>query len=119
MKTVTYHSVNAKPDEAWLAYIELPNGQQWLVRCSAATELEAIEKATSLWEAERAKAVALEPHRTSDAPSSTVKPSGKGHWFTGLKWVLNRSTGHKARVRPDEVAGYLANGYIQAGPRST
>lgn len=41
MKIVTYSSENAKPHEKWLAYLVI-NNEQWLVRFTGHSELEAI-----------------------------------------------------------------------------
>lgn len=51
IEVVTYHSTNAKPSEAWLAYVE-NNGVRWMVQFAAATEEAAKAKALALWESE-------------------------------------------------------------------
>lgn len=54
-RIVTYHSVNADADKAWVAYVDL--GADYLgIRFSAATEPEVLAKANVFWsekEAER------------------------------------------------------------------
>jgi len=48
--------------------------------------------------------------------SASIK--GRGECFAGKVWMLNRSTGERARVLPGEVADYAAKGYERGGPRS-
>jgi hypothetical protein len=43
---------------------------------------------------------------------------GRGGMFVGKVWMLNRSTGERARVLPGEVADYVAKGFEKGGPRS-
>jgi len=38
--------------------------------------------------------------------------------FGGKVWMLNRATGERARVLPDEVESYAAKGFEKGGPRS-
>lgn len=118
MNIVTYHSSNAMPHEAWLAYVELENGQQWLVRCTGHTELEARTKAQVLWDREQHK------YRLSNIVKDiqpAKQPSGRGahlHGLAGKAWVINRSTGHRCRIYPNELAKYEQDGYVRGGPRS-
>lgn len=53
-KIVTYHSVNAVPDRAWVAYVDL--GSDYLgIRFHGDTEEQAAGRASEFWEADRAK----------------------------------------------------------------
>ena len=116
MNIITYHSSNAKPHEAWLAYVELENGEQWLVRCTGRTELEAKTKAQVLWDRERSKYAAH--NAIKDEP---VERTGRGahlHGMVGKVWVINRSTHHLCRIDPNELAKFEQDGYQRGGPRS-
>lgn len=113
MNIITYQSSNAKPHEAWLAYVELENGEQWLVRCTGHTELEAKTKAQVLWDRERDK---YKVHN-----DAVIKIEGRGGHFkanAGKVWVINRSTHHLCRIDPNELASYESRGYVRGGPRS-
>ena len=117
MNIITYHSANAKPHEAWLAYAELPNGEQWLVRFTGATEAEAVAKAEARWESEQKRYRShneLEPALSA----ASFKSDGRGQAFAGKVWVINRDTQHLCRIDPGELDSYLAKGYVRGGPRS-
>ena len=110
MNIVTYHSVNSKPHEAWLAYIVLSTGEQWLVRCVGHTEEEAKTRAQALWEKEQARYATV---------NAMCEPSeGRGHHFAGKVWVINRETHDLRRIALSELASYEAQGYVRGGPRS-
>lgn len=122
MQIVTYHSTNAKPSEAWMAFVVLPNGSTVQVHFKAATEQSAKDNAETFYIAEKERQLKLcgtsaaEP--VSNPVVSSEPKSGRGAGFVGSVWVLNRSTGHKARIQASELAGYEANGYVRGGPRS-
>ena len=126
MNIITYHSSNAKPHEAWLAYIELANGEQWLVRCTGHTELEAKTKCQVLWDREQKKYSASNEATTLYKQSGEPRPiyhtqkqyDGRSAAFAGKVWVINRSTHHLCRIDPNELANYEAKGYVRGGPRS-
>ena len=123
---VTYHSANAKPAESWIAYVVLSNGEYWLVRCVGPTEDAATERARNLYSGELARAKRLQsPEAYRRDNELGPKPKPEGGWTTapaghhsGKLWVLNRSTGHRARIDASEFAGYQTKGYVKAGPRS-
>jgi hypothetical protein len=131
MNIITYHSSNAKPHEAWLAYVELANGEQWLVRCTGHSELEAKTKAQVLWDRERAKykvhnelvdnAVA-EMKKVDCQGEQPKRIDGRGAhasaMFAGKMWMINRATHHLCRIDPSELTVYEAKGYVRGGPRS-
>jgi hypothetical protein len=124
MNIVTYRSSNAKPSEAWLAYIVLPSGEQWLVRFAASTEEAAIAAAKARWESEQARYKRhneLEPVLVDDCQASPVR-SGRGShasaMFSGKVWVINRVTHDLKRIDPNELDIYVAQGYVRGGPRS-
>jgi hypothetical protein len=53
-RVVTYHSTNADPAQAWVAYIDL--GADYLgIRFSGASEEEAFVKASDFWAKDQAK----------------------------------------------------------------
>lgn len=119
---VTYHSINAKPNEAWLAYVVLPSGEQWLVRFAASTEAAAIEAAKARWEHEKKRY-----SRHNEIVDDAVKvpafadcqaPSGRGAHFAGKLWVIHQTTRELKRIDPSELDSHLAGGYIRGGPRS-
>lgn len=63
--------------------------------------------------------------RMAELKPADIKPetsdnegAGRGKHFAGKVWLLNRATGHKCRVEPDQVEGLMQNGYVKAGPRS-
>jgi len=43
---------------------------------------------------------------------------GRAAAFTGKVWMLNRTTGERARIEAGLVAEYEGKGFIKAGPRS-
>ena len=133
MNIITYHSSNAKPHEAWLAYVELDSGEQWLVRCTGHTELEAKTKAQVLWDRERTKynrnieplkddGVYTGDRRLENAMTAEAHiAKGRGshlHGMAGKIWVINRSTHHLCRIDPNELAKFEQDGYVRGGPRS-
>lgn len=139
MNIVTYHSTNAKPHEAWLAYVVLPSGEQWLVRFHGATEQQAIDAAKARWESEQRRygydkdGLPLRPGQsyapvkkynelaTVDDQSALTKQGRGSHaaaLFAGKVWVINRTTHDLKRIDPSELANYEANGYVRGGPRS-
>ena len=120
MNIITYHSSNAKPHEAWLAYVELANGEQWLVRCVGYSELEARTKAQVLWDREQAK-YAAHNSKVDCQGEQPKKIDGRGahlHHFAGKVWMINRVTHDLKRIDPNELTVYEANGYVRGGPRS-
>jgi hypothetical protein len=117
-QVVTYYSSNAKPNQAWIAYALLPDGNIWQVRCEGASEQEASQKAINLYEAEKGKWARLEPYKHEDSDEAEYKPSGRGVGLAGKIWVFNRATGQRARIDAAEMASYEAKGYIKGGPRS-
>ena len=110
---ITYESKNAKPNERWQAYAVLPNGEPWLVRCVGETEEIAATKARTLYETEKAKKNIFKEVSKSfvDKPIST-------HHLAGLVWMVNKQTGDKKRVKPEEVDNLVWAGYEKGGPRS-
>ncbi len=127
MQIVTYYSSNAKSFEAWLAYIVLPTGEQWLVRFHGKTEQEAIDKAKFRWESEQ-KRYQSEPiedslpdHAGAYGTEAMVKVDGRGahlRAMVGKLWVINRATQHLCRIDPSELQDYEGQGYVRGGPRS-
>jgi len=121
-QTITYHSTNAPTGQEWMAYAVLPNGQRWNVYSMASTEVEAIDKIVSLYEAEAAKfvnkAIAMAAQPLIDAIPQSYDNRGRGHHFAGKVWMIHSFTRAKQRVNPDEVAKYEAEGWIKGGPRS-
>lgn len=121
---VTYYSANAKPHERWLAYAVLPNGSQWLVRCTGETEEVAKTKAVALYEREKERVGKRyleqdEPdlksvHDASDNPWETAKQ----HHLAGKVWVINEITREKKRIDQSELMFYEGNGWVRGGPRS-
>lgn len=121
---VTYSSVNAKIDEAWIGYIVLGDGSYWGVRFSGASEEIVVSHALRVWEQERAK-YGLKPVIEADKPvepsgwsSAPVKVDGRGHHLAGKVWMINRATADKVRIEPSQVADYESRGYVRGGPRS-
>lgn len=76
-RIVTYHSVNADPDKAWVAYVDL--GHDYLgVRFSGATEEEAYVKASDFWEADRLKREATIAAREEGRRKAAATRARKG-----------------------------------------
>src|ERR1700688_468268 len=108
MNIATYHSINAKPHEAWLAYVVLASGEQLLVRCTGHTELEARTKAQALWDKEQKRyrshneLASVSGSSPTPAPLSAAsfKSDGRGQAFAGKVWVINRETQHLCRIDP-------------------
>ena len=118
MNIITYHSSNAKPHEAWLAYVELANGEQWLVRFHGATEQEAKEKAIARWASEKDRYAYPEHDDCQMPPVRSGKGSHASAMFAGKVWVINRETHDLKRIDPSELTAYEARGYVRGGPRS-
>lgn len=120
MNTLTYHSINAPADKAWLAYIILPSGDKWRVFFEGATESEAKDRATAFYESEREKwkSTNLELNEIKEPKTNNSWDGVKQHHLAGLVWVINKETKDKRRVPPDELDAYLAKGYVKGGPRT-
>lgn len=119
VEILTYHSVNAPAHKAWLAYPVLDG--LWLVRCEAATEIEAIERAKAWYEAEKARQQRIVGKSEDEQPvarDSERSNPGRGAGFMGSVWLLNRATGHRLRAAAGEAARLIEQGYVRAGPRS-
>lgn len=131
MKIITYSSENAEPHEKWLAYLVI-NNEQWLVRFTGHSELEAITKANCFWVKEQDKQKALDRSCPQNTLGQQVKnlddqiktvarriiEDRRGAHFVGTIWMVNKSTGHKTRIVQDKQAEYEANGYVRGGARS-
>lgn len=117
IKVITYQSANAKPDERWIGYVVLPNGQNWQVRFSGSDEQSVIANAKTVYVAERAKQTKLRGSLNSETDKDMPADSSTHH-FSGKMWVVNRTTHDLKRIEPSELAGYEANGYVRGGPRS-
>lgn len=108
---VTYHSANAKPHEAWLAYVVMPDGNQWSVRFAGSTEEEASNRAIALWESERAKC--------NSEPEDPWANAGRGAHFLGKTWLINVASREKIRIDKDKADELVATGeWERGGPRS-
>jgi hypothetical protein len=123
---ITYHSVNPDALTPWVAYIVLDNGEYWGVRFSEDTEEAVIDAALNRWKIEKAKGERLSPSApvtpSAKLPSVRTKlsttPSPEATGLAGKVWMLNRVTGHRARVNAPELDSYLSRGYVKGGPRS-
>lgn len=120
IKVVTYHSHNSKPEEQFIGYIVLPDGNQWQVRFSSNSEAAVIAKATALYrkEKERLNNLYGKSDIEVDKPANHVKSSGRGAHFAGKVWVVNRQLHDLKRIEASELASYEARGYVRGGPRS-
>lgn len=120
IKVVTYHSVNSKPDEQWLGYIVLPDGNRWLVSFSGSEEASVIAKAQSFYRKEKERLDNLygKSDIEVDKSANHVKGSGRGAHFAGKVWVVNRQLHDLKRIPESELADYEARGYVRGGPRS-
>jgi hypothetical protein len=116
MQILTYHSTNAPTHKSWVAYPTIDG--LFLVRCEAATEQEAVARAEAWYVKEQTHQAALVGTSEIDEECGAPIGQGRGQSFAGKVWMLNRSTGERARVMPNEVQQYAAKGYVQAGPRS-
>lgn len=122
MKIETYHSVNASVDRAWMAYVT--SGDHCFgIRFPAADEATAIASAEKWWNSEldrQRKYVNPAVDQLLDdcqmMKSGKIDLRGQGH--VGKVWMLNRSTGERARVESSSVESYANNGFERAGPRS-
>lgn len=118
IKVITYHSSNAKPDEQWLGYVVLSDGNQWLVRFSGSNEQAVITKARSFYMLEKSRLAKLHGNQEDDRNDVRVIQTNRGHHLAGLVWVINRELHDLKRIKPEELAGYEARGYVKGGPRS-
>lgn len=109
----------AKPREAWLAYVVLPSGEQWLVRFAASTESAAIEAAKARWESEQRR---YQKHNETAelmvSEAVVAHASGRGARFAGKLWVIHQTTRELKRIDPSELDSHLTAGYVRGGPRS-
>lgn len=110
----TYHSTNTKNiNEAWVGYLLMPrDGRQLTIRFSGPDEKTVIDRAHAFYDNHVRK------YAESVSNGNGIPESGRGKVFIGKTWLLNRTTGERARVLDAEVNGYLARGFIKAGPRS-
>ena len=125
MDIATYHSTNTpNRNEAWVGYILMPrDGRQLTIRFSGPDEQTVLDRAHRFYEAHVVKHVEspsrpVEPESDSIEFDTTGSGPGRGQHSAGKTWLLNRTTGERARVSNREVPGYLARGFIKAGPRS-
>jgi len=110
IEIVTYHSTNAKLENAWIAHVVLPNGEYWGVRfCGSSEEIVKV-KATQLWASESQK------YRATDV--GIVKTDNRGLHFAGKAWMINKTLNKKIRIDIDKVDEYTAMGWERGGPRS-
>ena len=101
---------HTKDPNKFVGYILMPrDGKQLTVRFDGPDEQTIQDKAKAFW----AKHIA-----PNMSPDGVLDKPARGKSFAGMTWLFNRATGERARVPEDEVAGYLAKGYIKAGPRS-
>lgn len=115
---VTYHSTNAKPNEAWLAYVVLPSGEQWLVRFAASTEAAAAEAAKARWESEQKRYAPVSAVYDDSFAKDAAIINGRGAHFAGKLWVIHQTTRELKRIDPSELDSHLGAGYVRGGPRS-
>jgi hypothetical protein len=127
---ITYHSVNPDALTPWVAYIVLENGEYWGVRFSEHTEEAVIDAALNRWKIEKAKGERLSPSapvtptaklpamRTKPSTNLSTTPSPEATGLAGKVWMLNRTSGHRARINASELDSYLSQGYVKGGPRS-
>jgi len=74
---VTYHSVNADPARAWVAYIDL--GHDYLgIRFSGSSEEEAFVKATDFWAEKQAERDAAKASREAARLKAAQTRAQKG-----------------------------------------
>lgn len=143
MNICTYHSKNAKPEMAWVAYVINDGGMPVAIRFMGASEGAVIAEAQAFirgerpvkpWEREttpkayeayKAEKPSISTERVGDAYLTTVtvpapkQPGiGRGQGFVGKVWMLNRKTGERARVDVAEQISYEDMGFVKAGPRS-
>ena|ERR1700761_4810970 len=110
----------------FIAFVVLPSGKLWDVRFSGATEAEAVQKAVTLWNSEKARIEsrseivvcgithsAPAPDPWADVPSA----SGRGSKFVGTVWMKNKTTNERKRVPLTEISMYEKNGFVRSGPR--
>lgn len=118
--TITYHSQNAPAGQEWLAQVFLPNGHKWLVHSYGATEAEAVQKITALYEKEVDKNKSADAYELGKAIASkiSIQHSGRGSHFVGKVWLIHSFTRAKIRVDQSEVEKYITEGWIKGGPRS-
>lgn len=120
MNTITYYCNHAPAGQEWLAQLYMPNGQKWLVHAYGATEAEAVEKITALYEVEIAKHKPADAYKLGKAIAAkiSIPHSGRGSHFVGKVWLIHSFTRAKIRVDQSEVEKYLTEGWIKGGPRS-
>lgn len=119
MKLMTYQSATAWPDKRWLCVMDMCDNGTLYMNFFAATEQAATDKANAWWDVEKAKQLRIMAVEVIDPTVDDVRmPSGRGAGFLGKVWMLNRSTGARARIEASEIGNYEAKGYVRGGPRS-
>lgn len=119
MNTITYYCNHAPAGQEWLAQVIMSNGQKWLVHGYGATEAEAVEKITALYEKELGKNVAAHVQIVGRGARPIPEGnSGRGSHFVGKTWLIHSFTRAKIRVDQSEVEKYLTEGWLKGGPRS-
>lgn len=119
MNTITYYCNHAPAGQEWLAQLYMPNGQKWLVHAYGATEAEAVEKITNLYNAEKNKFARIQLQTVGrPEPEANEVKSGRGSHFVGKTWLIHSFTRQKIRVDQNEVEKYMSEGWERGGPRS-
>ena len=114
MQITIYTSPKAWPDKRWLASLDL--GKGLLMSFFAASEQEAIDKANSWYENEKARQLKLEPDRVID--DTEIKPTGRGSYLVGKCWMIHTHTREKVLIDQAEQALYEGRGFVKGGARS-
>lgn len=118
-ETITYHSANAKPELAWMAYVVMPNGKLWMVPSFGATENDAVKKIVALWENERAKVIiAPRIDAFNPAPMKLDPWAEAKHHRAGKIWMRHKETRELVSIPLTEITMYEGKGYERSGPRS-
>lgn len=119
MKITMYQSTDCPIAKIWLAHMDFGNDTYMSFFGPTA---EAAEKRANDWyDKERARQLRIVGSSEQEEiakPKNNGSGDGRGQHFLGKVWMINRTTGHKARVEPSEVSGFEASGYVRGGPRS-
>lgn len=111
MQITTYQSIKAWPEKRWLASLDI--GNNLLMSFFAKTEQEAIDAANRWWELRMQREAEL-----NASPFNSEAVIDGREALGGKLWMLNRMTGHRARINASELALYEGRGYVKGGPRS-
>lgn len=129
----SYHGQEEWGSKQWIAHMNL--GNDLFMSFFGGTKEEAEKNARNWYDTESKRwgkidntKTVSEPVEANDgwgkqAPSdwgspSPSLPSGSEHGMVGKVWLINHAQQKRLRVNPNEVDGYLSQGFEKGGPKT-